>query len=231
MADGDGLVLGTTNSAQTQTDLDVGLGGEGSGVYGFHVQALDGTAVGGQSGVGTGVEGISFSGPGMSGQSTNAEGVNGHSTNGRGVGGGSVNGPGVFGSSFQSSGVEGFSFGPGAAVTGTAPYQTAPGVVGISTNSFGVRGQSGSADLLPPVGGGPQFLRCGVQGSSDDGTGVRGDSAHKVGVRARTFTGDALFASCDDPPGGPATRQRRPRTCADGLSRRPDRPLRRPVRR
>jgi hypothetical protein len=84
-------------------------------------------------------------------------------------------------------------------------YKAAPGVVGTSTNSFGVRGQSGAADLLPPVGGGPQFLKCGVQGNSDEGTGVRGDSAHKVGVRGRSFTGDGVFGSCADQPKGPKT--------------------------
>ena len=68
---------------------------------------------------------------------------------------------------------------------GHRTYQSGPGVVGVSSNSFGVRGQSGAADLLPPVGGGPQFLKCAVQRSSDEGTGVRGDSAHKVGVRGR----------------------------------------------
>jgi len=69
-----------------------------------------------------------------------------------------------------------------------------------------VRGQSGATDLLPPVGGGPQFQKCAVQGSSDEGTGVRGDSAHKVGVRGRTFTGDAVFGSCSDQPNGPVTK-------------------------
>jgi len=60
--------------------------------------------------------------------------------------------------------------------------------------------------LLPPVGGGPEFQRCGVQGSSDDGTGLRGDSAKRVGVRRRSFTGDGVFGSCLDQPNGPKTR-------------------------
>jgi hypothetical protein len=205
MADGDSLILGTNNNAQNQTNLNVGLGDE-SGSYGLRVQALDGIAVGGRSAVGFGLEGISFSGSGVAGTSTSDDGVFGRSTSGTGAHGTSVSGSGVRGTSFQGSAVEGFSFGLGAGVTGVAPFQTGPGVVGVSQNSFGVRGQSGAANLLPPVGGGPQFQKCAVQGSSDEGTGVRGDSAHKVGVRGRTFTGDAVFGSCSDQPNGPATK-------------------------
>src|SRR5262245_44740114 len=205
MPDGDSLILGTNNSAQNQTNLTVGLGDE-SGSYGLRVQALDGIAVGGRSAVGNGLEGISFSASGVAGTSTSEDGVFGRSTSGTGAHGTSVSGSGVRGTSFQGSAVEGFSFGLGAGVTGIAPFQTGPGVVGLSQNSFGVRGQSGAAVLLPPVGGGPQFQKCAVQGSSDEGTGVRGDSAHKVGVRGRTFTGDAVFGSCSDQPSGPATK-------------------------
>ena len=205
MADGDSLILGTNNNAQSQTDLNVGLGDE-AGTYGLHVQALDGIAVGGRSAVGNGLEGISFSASGVAGTSTSDDGVFGSSSTGTGSHGTSFGGSGVRGTSFQGTAVEGFSFGTGAAVTGVAPYQTGPGVVGFSQNSFGVRGQSGDANLLPPVGGGPQFQKCAVQGSSDEGTGVRGDSAHKVGVRGRTFTGDAVFGSCSDQPNGPATK-------------------------
>jgi hypothetical protein len=205
MSDGDNLIVGTNNTAQSQTNLNVGLGTDTSGQYGLHVQALDGHAVGGISAVGFGVEGISNSGAGVAGKSTSDDGTFGSSTSGAGAHGTSISGSGVRGTSFQGTAVEGFSFGAGAAVMGSAPYQTGPGVVGASSNSFGVRGQSGSADLLPPVGGGPQFLKCGVQGSSDEGTGVRGDSAHKVGVRGRSFSGDGVFGSCSDQPNGPKT--------------------------
>jgi len=205
MADGDSLILGTNNNAQSETDLNVGLGDE-SGSYGLHVQALDGTAVGGRSAVGNGLEGVSFSAAGVAGTSTSDDGVFGSSSTGTGSHGTSFSGSGVRGTSFQGTAVEGFSFGAGAAVSGTSPYQTGPGVVGFSQNSFGIRGQSGDANLLPPVGGGPQFQKCAVQGSSDEGTGVRGDSAHKVGVRGRTFTGDAVFGSCSDQPNGPNTK-------------------------
>ena len=204
MADGDNLVLGNSNNAKNETDLTVGLGDE-SGSYGLRVTALDGTAVGGLSAVGFGIEGISTSAAGVKGTSTNDDGIFATSTSGSGAHGTSTSGSGVRGTSFQGSGVEGFSFGDGAGVTGTAPFKNGPGVVGTSANSFGVRGQSGAADLLPPVGGGPEFQKCAVQGSSDEGTGVRGDSAHKVGVRGRSFSGDGVFGSCLDQPKGPQT--------------------------
>src|SRR5262245_45761357 len=208
MSDGSDLILGSNNNAQSQTSLNrTGFGDDTPGLYGLQVQALDGNAVGGVSGVGFGLEGISTSGTGVHGKSTNDDGVWGESTSRNGVGGGSNSGTGVLGASFQGVGVEGVSFGAGAGVTGAVVAQgSGPGVVGLSNTSFGVRGQSGAAILLPPVGGGPQFQKCGVQGSSDDGTGVRGDSAHRVGVRGRSFAGDGVFGSCGDQPGGPRTK-------------------------
>jgi hypothetical protein len=208
MADGSNLILGTDNTANSQTSLNrTGFGDDTPGLYGLQVQALDGIAVGGVSGVGSGVEGISTSGPGIQGTSTSEDGVAGQSQTGNGVGGGSNSGTGVIGTSFQGTGVEGFSYGSGPGVTGasTAGLSSGPGVIGLSNTSFGVRGQSGAAVLLPPVGGGPEFQKCGVQGSSDDGTGVRGDSANRVGVRGRSFAGDGVFGSCLDQPKGAKT--------------------------
>ena len=116
-------------------------------------------------------------------------------------------GAGVFGHSSSNTGVAGVS-GTGA------------GVVGFSDSSFGVRGQSGNAELIPPVGGGPQFAKCAVQGSSDEGTGVRGDSAHKVGVRGRTLSCDGVFGSCTSASTGARTgnaiRGSPPRSAGDG---------------
>jgi hypothetical protein len=208
MPDGDSFVLGQDNNAQSQTSLNrTGFGDDTPGLYGLHVQALDGHAVGGVSGVGFGVEGISTSGTGVHGSSNSDDGVLGESATRNGVGGGSNSGTGVLGSSFQGVGVEGVSFGPGAGVVGAAQgLGSGPGVVGLSNTSFGVRGQSGAANLLPPVGGGPEFQKCGVQGSSDDGTGVRGDSAKHVGVRGRSFGGDGVFGSCLDQPKGAKTK-------------------------
>jgi hypothetical protein len=203
MADGDNFILGTDNTANSQTSLNrTDFGDDTPGLYGLHVQALDGHGVGGVSAVGFGVEGTSYSGPGVQGTSTSYDGVAGQSQTGNGVGGGSNSGTGVIGTSFQGAGVEGFSYGPGPGVTGAAatPLSSGPGVIGLSNTSFGVRGQSGPAVLLPPVGGGPEFQKCGVQGSSDDGTGVRGDSANRVGVRGRSFVGDGVFGSCLNQP-------------------------------
>jgi hypothetical protein len=208
MADGDNLILGTDNTANSQTSLNrTDFGDDTPGLYGLHVQALDGHGVGGVSAVGFGVEGTSYSGPGVQGTSTSYDGVAGQSQTGNGVGGGSNSGTGVIGTSLQGTGVEGFSYGPGPGVTGAAAtgLSSGPGVIGLSNTSFGVRGQSGPAVLLPPVGGGPEFQKCGVQGSSDDGTGVRGDSAKRVGVRGRSFVGDGVFGSCLDQPNGAKT--------------------------
>ena len=126
--------------------------------------------------------------------------------------GGSYNGTGVIGLSNDTlsqdhAGVEGYSFYSGAGVIGGSPGPdvSGPGVIGLSSTSFGVRGQSGPAVLLPPVGGGSQFKQCGVQGSSDDGTGVRGDSANRVGVRGRSFHGDGVYGSCHNQPNGANT--------------------------
>ena len=90
MPDGDSLVLGQDNNAQSQTSLNrTGFGDDTPGLYGLHVQALDGHAVGGVSGVGFGVEGISTSGTGVRGSSNSDDGVLGESATRNGVGGGS----------------------------------------------------------------------------------------------------------------------------------------------
>jgi hypothetical protein len=57
MPDGDNLILGQNNNAQSQTNLTTGLGDE-SGSYGLRVTALDGNAVGGLSALGFGIEGV-----------------------------------------------------------------------------------------------------------------------------------------------------------------------------
>ncbi len=202
MSDGDDLILGSNNTADSETDL---TWTGGAGVSGLHVQGLDGNAIGGRSAVGVGVEGISYSAAGVAGSSTSDDGVFGKSSGGTGVHGASSSGVGVRGTSFEDSAVEGFSFGSGAGVNAVAPFQNGQGVVAFSANSFGVRGQSGAANVLPPVGGGGNFQKCAVQGSSDDGTGVRGDSAHHVGVHGRSFAGDGVFGSCQDQPDGPKT--------------------------
>jgi len=206
MADGDNLILGTDNTANSQTSLVVELTSD-TGGYGLNVQCDADAAIGGVGDVGNGVEGISFSGFGVSGTSTSGDGVSGGSQTRDGVGGGSNSGTGVMGTSFQGTGVEGFSYGSGPGVTGasTAGGASGPGVIGLSNTSFGVRGQSGAVVLLPPVGGGPEFQQCGVQGSSDDGTGVRGDSANHVGVTGRSIYHDGVYGQCIPQKGAKST--------------------------
>jgi hypothetical protein len=180
MADGDNLILGTDNNATSQTSLIIDESPDPP-AYGLNVQA-DGNAIEGISNTGSGVEGISNTGSGVQGRSGFTSGVAGYSQSDTAVVGLSNQGPGV----------EGYSFGSASGVTGGAGA-SGPGVLGLSNTSFGVRGQSGAAVLLPPVGGGPMFQQCGVQGSSDDGTGVRGDSAKHVGVTGRSIYGDGVY--------------------------------------
>ena len=66
MADGDNLILGTDNTANSQTSLNRTDSGVTPGVYGLKVQA-DGHAIAGMSNVGFGVEGFSTDGPGVTG--------------------------------------------------------------------------------------------------------------------------------------------------------------------
>jgi hypothetical protein len=86
MADGDNFILGTNNTAVSETDLRVTGGGDDSpgGPYGLHVEFLEGHAIGGRGG-GIGVEGISFGDVGVKGTSTNGDGVDGTSSAGVGV--------------------------------------------------------------------------------------------------------------------------------------------------
>ena len=95
MADGDKLILGNDNDAESQTSLKTELSNGTSGLYGLHVQALKGNAMGGLSRDGFGIEGISTSRAGVAGTSTNDDGVFGSSSNGTGAHGTSINGSGV----------------------------------------------------------------------------------------------------------------------------------------
>jgi hypothetical protein len=201
MADGDNLILGTDNTANSQTSLNRTDSGVTPAVYGLKVQA-NGHAIAGLSSTGSGVAGFSNTGTGVAGWSESSDNTQ------AGVVGSSDNTSAVLGLSWDSVGVQGQSFGGEPGVLGgstSSPEFSGPGVIGLSSTNFGVRGQSGDAVLLPPVGGGAEFRRCGVQGSSDDGTGVRGDSANRVGVRGRSFHGDGVFGSCHNQPNGANT--------------------------
>jgi len=185
MADGDNFILGTNNSAQSETDLRrTGGGDESPGDYGLHVEFLDGHAVGGRSALGFGVEGISFGGDGVSGTSTNGEGVSGTSSTAVGVHGGSTQSSGVRGTSFQGFGVEGFCFGTQIGVQGTCHNHI--GVRGDSDNHVAIRARSNKGIGLrgtSEVGSDDFNGGVGVHGiGSGGGTGVAGVTQGGIGV-------------------------------------------------
>ena len=125
MADGDDLVIGENNQAQSTTQLvltlnsspktllKVGTGGGASiGVHGIGATGLKGEGgafgVDGDGGIsGFGVRGTSTSGAGVRGISTSQEGVFGTSKSGIGVSGSSEDDAGVLGSSDTGIGVRG----------------------------------------------------------------------------------------------------------------------------
>lgn len=74
MADGDNLILGTDNTANSQTSLNRADSGVTPAVFGLKVQA-DGHAIGGLSNVGYGVEGFSTDGTGVAGGSDSSDGT------------------------------------------------------------------------------------------------------------------------------------------------------------
>ncbi len=178
-----------------------GQSGSGSGLdVLLGILGVDGGyGVWGDSDVGAGVLGTSASNAGVYGVGGN--GVVAVSTQFSAIFASSDKSFGVYaegGTDPSTSAVHGESSG-GAGVSGRAVgVGSGPGVVGVSDSSFGVRGQSGDAVLIPPVGGGGQFQICGVQGTADNGTGVRGDGAMHVGVRGRSLVGDGVFGSCQD---------------------------------
>jgi len=197
-------------------------GGTPPGDYGVWGDSNEGDGVVGTSSDGSGVRGLSnlegVSGLGETG--VHGRGLTGvYGTVEPQWGGGPFNSYGVHGSN-ETSPPENTEWPPNAGVAGVCTHQagvygytfgtndtTKPndpniaGVVGISEHSFGVRGESGSVLDLPPIGGrkgeggGGNFPQCGVQGSSDNGQGVRGDSAHRVGVHGRSITGTAVLAT------------------------------------
>lgn len=209
MPDGDNLILGQGNTAESQTSLKR-TGDEGD-VYGLHVEFLDGHAVGGRTALGLGVEGTSFSGVGVKGICTQNEGVVGSSKTGPGVGGGSTSGPGVRGTSFQGFGVEGFCFGNQVGVQGTCHNHI--GVRGDSDKHVGIRGRStsgvgmrgSSAQQSDDFSGGVGVHGIGTNGStavagvSQGGIGVLGIVTGGTGAaglfQGNVFVTGTLFAS------------------------------------
>lgn len=179
MADGDELVIGENNQAQTSTHLVLTLGSsvttllkvDGSGAAGngasIGVQGK-GQSIGVQGEGGTGIKGegsIGIDGAGgigVRGISTSQEGVVGFSDSYIGVSGNSKSYNGVEGASKTGIGVRG-SVGP-------SPFKlpSKVGVLGESQTGNGVHGHA--------------FKQTGVVGHSALGTGISGISEAKNGV-------------------------------------------------
>jgi hypothetical protein len=129
MSDGDNFILGTKNSAGSETDLSVTLtgGGDGNGfpggAYGLYVEVSAPSA--------TALRGNCPTGFGVYGSSDNV-----------GVFGVSTQGSGVRGTSFEGFGVEGSCFGNQSGVLGTCQGSGGFGVQGI-----GVVGATGVAGV------------------------------------------------------------------------------------
>jgi hypothetical protein len=125
MSDGDNFILGTNNSAVSETDLRVtGGGDESGGAYGLYVEVSAPATTA------------------LRGTSPNGHGVYGTSSSGVGVHGGSNQGSGVRGTSFEGFGVEGFCFGNQIGVQGTCLRSGGFGVQGI-----GIGGATGVAGV------------------------------------------------------------------------------------
>lgn len=194
-ADGEPLILGQSNEAESTTSLAVSPGdapavsltrvGDGTvlRVAGGLLETNDGTGVsawGATVGVfgeshgrgvrGSGSTGVYGSGDlrGVEGWAMEGAGVAGASTKGAGVRGSSDTGPGVRGQSRDSSGVFGFHGG------------SSDPAVRLRTGVYG-RTISGAADSR------------GVVGSAVAGSGVAGDSESGAGVRGVSSTGDGGY--------------------------------------
>ncbi len=189
MADGDDLVIGENNQAQSTTQLvltlknqpvtllKVGTGGGASiGVHG-----VGATGIKGEGGA-HGVEGVGVAGGvGVRGTSTSGEGVLGKSTSSVGVSGESDSDAGVLGSSGTGIGVRGsIGFSPfplpaNAGVLGES--QTGFGVCGHAFKDTAVRARSVSGWGVQAETGGKYAA---VYGSAPNGAGVFGDGQYGV---------------------------------------------------
>jgi hypothetical protein len=165
MADGDDLVIGENNQAQSATQLVLGLGNPPTTL--LRVGTGGGASIGVYGEGGTGIHGkggnIGVSGEGdigVLGTSKSQEGVNGQSKSGIGVSGSSESDAGVLGSSDTGIGVRGS--------VGLSPF--------VVPSKVGVLGESNTG--------------VGVQGHAFKDTGVLGRSVSGIGVKAET---DGLF--------------------------------------
>jgi hypothetical protein len=175
MADGDDLVIGENNQAQSTTQLvltlnsqpktllKVGTGGGAS----IAVHGIGATGLKGEGGA-FGVDGVGGAGgTGVRGTSTSGTGVEGNSTSQEGVSGTSKSGIGVSGSSEDDA-----------------------GVLGSSDTGIGVRGSVGFSPFPLPA-------KVGVLGESNAGIAVCAHSFKDTAVRARSVSGKAVHAETD----------------------------------
>jgi hypothetical protein len=198
MADGDELVIGENNQAQSATQLVLGLGnpsttllrvgtggGASIGVHGegaIGIHGKGGTGVSGEGDIGVlgtsksqeGVMGLSNSGIGVSGTSKSDSGVLGYSDTGIGVQG--------------SVGLSPFEVPSKVGVLGES--NTGVGVQGHAFNDTGVLGRSVSGIGVKAESDGAY----GVFASAPEGFGVNGEGVY--GVRGASPSGFGVFGKC-----------------------------------
>ena len=184
MADGDNLVIGTTNAGDAPTILDRS-GMVGTAVIlrnnngdGLLVQlggpTQNAVAVSAAGGEGTGVLGVSLS------QSTQTAGVAAVARAGSGVNATSTEGVGVEARSDQNFGVRGL--GPQSGV-----YGWSKGDVGVGVTGLGVRGVAGFGTAI------------GVYGEHRSVGGLVTSGFQNVGVGGRSNAHHGVFGFCDAP--------------------------------
>jgi hypothetical protein len=209
MPDGDGFILGSSNSASSETRLTrsggtanpalyarnengVGISGESQVI----APATRGIGVEGRSNLGYGVVGNSPSdGAGVRGESASGTGVEAVSDGGAGIRAESRSGPGVTAESNSGLAVAGRSFAHhGVLGTSTSRFGvvgdsvSAAGVVGTSSRSNGVEGYSSQR---VGVKGASQSWS-GVVGTSSTSIGVEGFSSGQIGVEGTSKTGKGV---------------------------------------
>ena len=184
MADGDNLVIGTSNTGTATTFLDrsgtvrTAVILRNNNGHGLRVQlggaSPNAVAVSGEGGEGTGVLGLSLS------QSTQTAGVEAVARAGSGVNAISTEGVGVEARSDQSFGVRGL--GPQSGV-----YGWSKGDVGVGVTGLGVRGVAGFGTAI------------GVYGEHRSVGGLVTSGFQNVGVGGRSNAHHGVFGFCDAP--------------------------------
>ena len=183
MADGDDLVIGENNQAQSMTQLVLTLASPATTL--FKAYGLGASTIGVHGGGGIGVKGEGGTGVRGEGGNFGVDGVAG--SNGTGVRGMSTDGIGVVGTSTSERGVSGTSQSD-TGVSGSSDTDT--GVLGSSNSGIGVRGSVGASPFPVPS-------KAGVLGESNAGIGVVAHAFKDTAVRARSVSGKAVHAETD----------------------------------